>query len=409
MSIKLLALSFHFPPSPAARAVQVHRLMKYLKLPTVLIRANNINGITDASIDKPDPRGPLSQKWVDFNPSGFQRMLVHHALRWNIPYIARNPDLYRSWVRPACKAATSCVQDGFAPDAVVTFAVPFSDHICGLHLKKSLGLPWVAHFSDLWVDAFTGRIGSFNLALLARYERMVMENADLLVFVAPEQMELMTAKYSRKVRAKARVLPHVYDPDSRPEKPFEPGPNKILRHLGELYEGRRSPLPMFEAIVELQEKKPALTGKLRLELVGECPREFVEHPILSRLPKGSVRFVERVPHAESLRLMQESDALLLLDFNVERTAWLPSKLLDYLGSGRPIMGITPEGCADRFIRETGGQVCNPADRGAIVGMLERFLSEPSAPSWQSTRALEAYHPANVAGEFKNMLGWLLHK
>src|SRR5919202_1568394 len=80
----------------------------------------------------------------------------------------------------------------FARDAVVTFSQPTTDHLVGLELKKIWRAPWVAHFSDPWVDnpyyATDAATRDFNLAA----ERAVCEVADRLVFTSEETVDLVT-------------------------------------------------------------------------------------------------------------------------------------------------------------------------------------------------------------------------
>jgi hypothetical protein len=43
-----------------------------------------------------------------------------------------------------------------------------------------------------------------------------------------------------------------------------------------------------------------------------------------------------VGYQESLKLMSEADALLVIDAPADQSVFLPSKLIDYIGAGRPI-------------------------------------------------------------------------
>ena len=37
--------------------------------------------------------------------------------------------------------------------ATVSFAQPWTNHLVGMRLHRDSGLPWVAHFSDPWIDS----------------------------------------------------------------------------------------------------------------------------------------------------------------------------------------------------------------------------------------------------------------
>ena len=63
-------------------------------------------------------------------------------------------------------------------------------------------------------------------------------------------------------------------------------------------------------------------------------------------------------------MMESADLLLIVDAPGEISVFLPSKLVDYIGAGRPICALTPPGAAARVTREAGGWVADPADAEA---------------------------------------------
>ena len=74
------------------------------------------------------------------------------------------------------------------------------------------------------------------------------------------------------------------------------------------------------------------------------------HPLLSQLPPQCVKFLPRVGYLQSLALAKSADLLLNIDAPAATSVFLPSKLIDYIGAGRPIFGITPAGTAARLIQ-----------------------------------------------------------
>jgi hypothetical protein len=82
-----------------------------------------------------------------------------------------------------------------------------------------------------------------------------------------------------------------------------------------------------------------------------------------------VRIRPVVPYRRSLQLMTDYDALLLVDaplIRARESVFLPSKLVDYLGSGTPIIALTPlRGSSARVVTTTGGLVCDVADDAEI--------------------------------------------
>jgi glycosyltransferase involved in cell wall biosynthesis len=127
---------------------------------------------------------------------------------------------------------------------------------------------------------------------------------------------------------------------------------------------------------------------LRVELVGSR-----EHPVA--VPDGlPVTLRDPVDYTESLALMRASDALLVVDAPAERSVFLPSKLVDYLGAGRPIVALTPPGAAADLVDRAGGWVADPADPVAGADALAAALRGAAAPS-SDAEAVRAAHAAPV--------------
>src|SRR6185437_16912748 len=96
------------------------------------------------------------------------------------------------------------------PQALITFAQPWVDHLIGLSIKHRFpSLPWVAHFSDPWTDGPYAKSG--NPELLGEWrlqERKVIEAADEVVFVNDRTAHLVMSKYPAAWRRKVCSVPH---------------------------------------------------------------------------------------------------------------------------------------------------------------------------------------------------------
>jgi hypothetical protein len=59
--------------------------------------------------------------------------------------------------------------------------------------------------------------------------------------------------------------------------------------------------------------------------------------------------------------MQNADLLLLIDAPMEMSPFLPSKLIDYVGSNVPVLAYTPPGPSADLVKELGGWVASPTE------------------------------------------------
>jgi len=404
----ILAVSFLLPPTPSAQSIQIGRLLAALDQPMVILKGEDPAMGQDPTLAFTPLQPGTTVLNVPYAISDLRRRFCFHWQRLGLPFIWNNPDRFRVWIKPALKALTAHLKNsGFAPRIIVTFGQPWSDHLAGLELKRLLGLPWVAHFSDPWADDDLFPGDRLSLWWNKSRQRQVMEEADMLIFVSPETVERVTAPYPARIRAKARVLPHSYDPAQYPAGGFTPGPVRVIRYLGDFYHSR-DPRLLVEPLVMLLKDSPQLFKNVRFEIFSDYPEAPRSQAPFADLPPGLLSFRGKVPYLESLKLMCQADALLLVNMTFRPAVWLPSKLIEYLGAVRPILGITPPGAAERVLRDIKAWVADPQDPRAVARMLADFLAQPSPPSpWGDEKARELYQVSHQAKAFDGLLAELL--
>lgn len=408
--MKLLAVSFAYPPLAYPRSIQVARLLKNLSAETVLFCADEPGARTDPTIE-PDAESKLEGcVRIPVKSSAASEMIDRIAYRfarglWNRRNLA--PDAYGTWKMAVIAEAEKYLEDtGFRPDAIVAFAQPFTDHLIGLELKKRYGLPLVAHFSDPWSDnpfaPFDERTRRVNLEL----ERSVVEAADMLIFTSAETVDLFFAKYPDELRRKARVLPQCYDAGLfAGTAPGKAGPI-VVKYLGNFY-GKRTPRPLIEGLSRLYEQDPASLADVTIEIIGPGDADEVAR-LAAALPGGLVTTRPSVGYRQSLAEMAEADGLLVIDAPAEVSVFLPSKLVDYIGSGRPVLGITPTGTAASLIRELGGIVAPPDRPDAVAAEFREFvnllrLRRAETSLWGTRDVRERFTATRIAREFEEMM------
>jgi glycosyltransferase involved in cell wall biosynthesis len=259
-------------------------------------------------------------------------------------------------------------------DALLTFAQPWSDHLVGLRVRQRLGIPWVAHFSDPWVDnPLLHAKDEKRLPRWRQQEEQVVREASAVVFTNDYTLELVMRKYPASWRQKAFVVPHGYDRAVLQSLPLrERGERMRLAMTGNFY-AARTPEPLLEALGQLARRVP-LRGQLEVLIAGANNERF--EPLAAQMGlDGVVRFFRTVPYRESLELLNSADVLLLIDApSGEASPFLPSKLIDYLMFAKPILGITPvRGASAELLRRLDCPVAAPGDVAGIARAVEELL------------------------------------
>lgn len=373
---KLLALSCCFPPVLLPQSIQIHRTIHAVsqadwQATVVCAEPDTIYGNQDPMLEglyTPSytcirvSAAPLLHPWY--------MRLCHH-----IPFVGRSPDRYLPWaLRSARTIVRKLNRNDF--DTVCTFGNPMSVHIAGAVLKQVWGVPWIAHFSDPWIDNPYSEYGALDRWINRKQESITIEKCDAVVFTTNETRDLVMKKYPDGFRKKAFVIPHAFDENLYPNTDA-PHEKLTFRSVGNFY-GPRSPRVLLDAVALLHRESPELIRRCRFEFVG-IPPDGAEN-LLEEYTIGScVNFYGQVNYLKSLALMKEADVLLLIDAPADVSVFLPSKLIDYLGADRPILGLTPNcGASANLIHAVDGTVVPPNDpheiANAIQTLFERWVN-----------------------------------
>lgn len=369
---KILAISYFLPPLLYPQSIQIGRLIEGLKrqFDLVVVTADQYGGPRDAALAPElfDGVGEVIRIHRDDN------IYLNYLKNAWLPLLYQRPDIYRGWMKQAFRAV-DLAASRHRFDAVVTFSFPASTNLLGAWLKERLNLRWISHNSDPWADNPLSHISRWTKNLHRRQERDSFAKADALLFPSEE----MTAMYRRRypaLAARVHTLHHSFDPSAYPAaspRPVDGDAPRLLRYIGTFY-GGRTPEPLFKALKLLSGDE---LRRLRIEIVGggRSAWRLRDQYALSE----SVAIKPGVSYRESLRLMSESDVLLVIDApSAEASVFFPSKLADYIGANRPILGISPPGTTRRILRDLG-QICrDPSETQAIAAALRAIAHSPPA-------------------------------
>jgi glycosyltransferase involved in cell wall biosynthesis len=377
---QLLAVSWEMPPLSGPRAVQVTRSLCQLATlgwhaRVVCFGARSARYQQDYQVSPEAESGgavrlirvPSPEEW-----------LAVRAL-WRVcPPLKHLPDEKRVWIGRALTASRRALAEQPA-DLLVSFAQPWSDHLIGLRLRRETGLPWVAHFSDPWSDNPYALGAAWQKRIWRRMERDVVAEATRIVFVNEQTADRVMAKYPHAWRTRARVVPQGFDSRVVPRvaRPRGEGPLRIV-YTGRFYDGVRTPQTLLAALLLLKQQTP-LAGRISVECVGGSMESYERRSAQLGLARV-VTFSGRHSPDAALAVAATADLLLVIDApSVGPNLFLPSKLIDYLPLGIPILGLTPaEGATAELLRRLGYQTVNPSDPVAIADTLMRVIGEHEA-------------------------------
>ncbi len=241
-------------------------------------------------------------------------------------------------------------------------------------------------------------------------QRNVLKLADEIILNNEYQKKhmLKTCAKAEEVEKKIIVIPHTYDADFYDKKVKKDNSKIRIVYLGHL-DDIRTPKNFLEALDRLNKSCPDLKDKLVVEFYGNLADKDKVRIIDFDLV-DVVKFKKPVTYFDSLKIMQESDWVLLVDANLSvflnENIFFAAKIADYLGAGTNIFGITmPEGASADILRETNS-ILSSYSTDEIYMYLKQIVDKNC--SYKTINA-DHYDIKNVVGKYDDMVKELVEK
>lgn len=285
-------------------------------------------------------------------------------------------------------------------DVLITRSQWHSAHLVGLTIKEKYpNIPWIAQFSDPWVDNPYNLRMPFSHYFASKWEQKIIELADTITYTSKETIDLVMQKYDSKYISKAYYLPHCFDLELYNQKTKINKTRYIIRCLGAFY-GKRSPEAFFKAIEYIVSYKKELLENVLIEFYGidDKRKNLIEkYPLAQKF----IKLFKGVNYSESLNKMQTADCLVSIDAPLKFSPFFPSKLVDYMGSNRYIFSISPNGSANNIINYVGGVTADISNLDDIIQKMI-YILEVRPNALKNKKYLE-FEQSKVSGNFYKLL------
>lgn len=351
--MKILIVSYFFPPYNTIGALRVGKMAKYLNRlghDVRVLTANNQPLPSDLPLEIPE-RKIIRTMWYNVNwlPEAllggrrrvayagyestgrfskiFDRLGMYYKTLFNFP------DGQVGWYPHAVAAGRKLIRE-WVPDIIYASASPVTSLLVASRLSKSTSIPWVAELRDLWVDNHYYPYGPIRRMLEGEIERRVLQSAAAFVTVSQPLAEQLAAKYGTRTV----VIHNGYDEDDVPVTLRKPARNKyIISYTGTIIKGKRDPSVLFRAMKRL----PEAQNKIEVHFFGKYMHEVRQ--IAKQYDLSNVIVHGALPYAEALEKQMQADVLLLLlwDNPMEKGVYT-GKLFEYLAAKKPILVVGPK-------------------------------------------------------------------
>jgi glycosyltransferase involved in cell wall biosynthesis len=366
--------------------------------------------------------------------------------------LALQPDPQILWLPNAYRSGLSLLRR-LRHDVIFATAPAYTNLLIGVLLSRRTGLPLVVDFRDEW-DLSSQYLENsqrdwFSKFIQPRMQRWVLRHASAIVATTQASTRAIALRAAQAgSRAESLCIYNGFDPcdfgqvdggrwtvdgenelpspsgkglfakgedepaDHSPfsilHSPFPPSRFRLV-YTGTLW-NLTSIAPVVEAIERLNTEAPEIAEQLELVCVGRKTPQ--QQTVLDRIDRTRCRLenVSYCEHKTALRVMNQSDALLLLLSDVagaERVA--PAKLFEYLAIGRPMLTVTPDGetagISRRFFPDGH---CVPGDVAGIAAWIKTHVTEwqrsgRSSPEGHAAESIAPFTRRHQAGQLAELL------
>lgn len=281
-----------------------------------------------------------------------------------------------SWAFPATLRSLWLIRK-YKPAVLYTTGGAYSAHLAGYWIKCLTGIKWIVEVHDPMVKpGLTPRTRDEKMN--AYIEGRICKYADLAWWFTDGALAGARSRYPELGERGVVILPGVGKPTVTAE--YQRGEQMIISHFGSLSD-TRSMKPFVEAIYALLQRRSEVRGKLRVHVYGGTIDHagraavskhglddvFVSHGRLEYSPETGLSGREQV-----LQKMYQADCLLLIHGTIsDCREYIPSKLYEYLWTGRPVLALTYQNPQlDQLVQEYGGFVAAGDRQEEIMNTIE---------------------------------------
>jgi glycosyltransferase involved in cell wall biosynthesis len=391
VTVRVLVISYSFPPVGGAGVQRVLKLVKYLPqsgvVPTVLTSREASVPTLDASLEHEVPESVEILRARTLEPRYAKKDIAWQssARKGASPFprataalvsLARRllvPDPQVLWLPAAGGLLVKRLASKHADDVVFISGPPFSQFLLAPLARLRTGTALVLDYRDEWTTTSSSYEMSSSPRAAMALERFALRRAHAVTTATEAFRTSLLERFPFLDERRVTAIPNGYDPeDFCGELPSPPSDRFVLAYVGTVFRltsarGFLAGLRLFHA------REPALAAHLEVRFAGRIvPTEADAFEGTEAL---GVRRLGYLEHRSAIcELAKSHAALCILDAvsGVERI--YPAKIFEIMRLGRPCLALAPPGSLADLVRQCrAGEVVAPRDAEAIALLLERWL------------------------------------
>lgn len=313
------------------------------------------------------------------------------------------PDSMRGWYKYAVEAGDNLLQSEKI-DAILSSSYPITCHLIAKTLTEKYRVPWIADLRDLWTQNPYSNHCALRRFAERRLELQTLGKANALVTVSRPLADDLSHLHTHKP---VYVITNGFDPEDACFDPPELTEKFTVTYTGALYDGKRDPSMLFEALKNLIKEGIIDPERVEVRFYGSQD-PWLYDEIRNANMNGIVKVFGSVPRDQALQRQRESQLLLLLLwYNPKEKGVYTGKIFEYLAAGRPIiaLGGPNESVVKDLLNETqaGHYILSLEDLEIVLSKYYSEYVRTGAIPRTKESAIMKYSHLEMAKKFADLL------
>jgi glycosyltransferase involved in cell wall biosynthesis len=260
-------------------------------------------------------------------------------------------------------------------DVVLATSPPLFTGLAGVALARFSRAPFVLDVRDLW-PAAAEALGQVNGGVLIR----AAEGLERWLYGQSATVVAVTRPFCDHIDAlRPRPPATVLIPNGTLEAFFEEVPGDARPELGVpdaaflvTFAGTHGIAQSLPTVLDAAERAD---GNIHFAFVGDGPVKQMLTESAAERRLDNVHFHPQVPISDVPRILASSDALLVpLSAHPLFSTFLPSKLIDFMASGKPVI-LSASGVSASIVERTGAGLVVPPEDGERLAEVVQWLAD----------------------------------
>ena len=367
--LRIILVSQYFPPEVGATQSRMQSFAEFLAA-----SGHDVTVITEfpnhpQGVMSPEYRGRLLED---------DRSNAYRVLRVWVKTNTEKTQMTRlSFYLSFMALATAVAPLAGRADVVVATTPPLFTGLAGVAIARMNRAPLVLDVRDLWPAAATSL-----LQISPGWETSVAETIERRLYRAAAAVTTVTRPFCGHIdRLRGGGMPAVLLPNGTLPQFFVEDAGDARRELGvppdRFLATFAGMLGIAQALPSVIEAAARLDGTADIALIGDGPMKEIVVDRARELGLSNVIFRPQVPLEEIPPLLAASDALLVpLSAHPTFEQFVPSKMIDFMAAGKPVV-LAAAGEAARILERSGaGLVVPPESPDELAAAIRRLAGHP---------------------------------